>query len=886
MNKKIAIRISGLAGISYNRHPVTFGVPFGDGDLEKGTPVELVHSNGVRIPIQTRCMTTWSADDQFVKWLLLDMQANLPDGGEKRYFMRFPSDGPPSAPKHPVQVEEDEDFLKVDTGVMILRMRRVFDAWKSPRDRDVFHSCEVTTANGRRDLFRGNPGPFLTMEDHSGILYDSCTAGPAPTVAVEEAGPLRVCLRVDGYHATPDGCRMCPYTLRVHLFAGKSDLRIQHTFVFDQEPHDLELSSIGMRFPLDLGGALRAAVGGEHGAHFASNWDEMALLQSDDRTYTVSRDGEPSGSGGRSAGWASLSGDRGGVAVVVKNAWQEYPKGFTLDQDGIDVEIWPRSYGSNLTFTTPFEEPALRFGGADGTPTRDEAEVQRILAENPTAPLNLKSFNIRSREEAEWVEEVLEKYAQGRTKGYNDTGTMNGMGAAKTTEIYLRLSEAAIDAADADALAQAVQKPLVGIADPAHISETRALGHFFHSGDPRFSQVDDDLENIYERVVEEPVELCRLYGMMRYGNMVCSHSSAVGHVYLLYKNTDPEKALRYVGPYNNEAVDQIMAVWGHFLRTGKQAHGIIAQNYSRCVADVGFVHAYPGHPERVGLIHYHNVQPWSGGLSPSHSIVSGILTDYYLTGNRRQLDVAREAADRIVEIQEPAGILSCRHGVLHREFTGPLSILTDVYQATWERKYGEVAERSLNWLLRASPEPGRLPNSIFTRGERGDEAVVQAPTLPEVAWGNKYHLYEPASRLYPSKSLTDFLIAEADYWVWESPKDMFNYQCTTVCFAYDLTGDVCYAAYANRLVTEHFHELAESVRKSERIGFEEEWYSGFIPRLLRIVADAADKDPEGFAAAAKAWWGKRREMPDREPVVRPDAGPGTSLGRLSTEPHE
>ena len=452
---------------------------------------------------------------------------------------------------------------------------------------------------------------------------------------------------------------MCPYTLRVHLFAGKSDLRIQHTFVFDQEPHDIELSSIGMRFPLDVGGDLRAAVGGEKEAHFASNWEEMSLLQSDDQTYAVTRDGEPSGSGGRSPGWASLGGDRGGAVIVVKNAWQEYPKGFTLDQDGIDVEIWPRSYGSNLTFTTPFEEPALRFSGADGTQTRDEAEVQRILAENPTAPLNLKSFNIRSREDAAWVEEVLEKYAQGRTKGYNDTGTMNGMGAAKTTEIYLRLSEAAIEDDAADALAQAVEKPLVGIADPAHISETRALGHFFHSGDPRFSQVDDDLENIYERVVEEPV-----------------------------------------------------------------------------------------------------------------------------------------------------GILSCRHGVLHREFTGPLSILTDVYQATWERKYGEVAERSLNWLLRASPEPGRLPNSVFTRGERGDEAVVQAPTLPEVAWGNKYHLYEPASRLYPSKTLTDFLIAEA-----------------------------------------------------------------------------ADKDPDGFAAAAEAWWGKRREMPDREPVVRPDAGPGTSLGRLSTEPH-
>ena len=884
--KRATVKISGLPGLSYHAHPVTFGVPFGDGILEKGAPVGMVDPDDRALPIQTQCLTTWNEDGRFVKWLLVDLQADLPEGGEALYTLEFPTHDPPAAPEHPVRVREEGDFLTIDTGALRMRMRRLFDQWKSPHDRNVFQSCEIITAEGRRDLFRGNPGPFLTMEDHYGNLYDSCSGGPAPMVAVEESGPLRVSLRIDGYHATPDGCRMCPFTLRVHLFAGKSDLRIQHTFVFDQEPHDLELSSAGMRFPLDIGGSLRAAVGGEHGAHFASNWDTIELLQSDDRNYTVARDGEPYGCGGRAPGWVSLNGDRGGAVAVLKNCWQEFPKGFSVDKKGIEAQIWPRSYGSNLAFTTPFEEPALRFVSKDGAPIRDEAGVRRVLRENPTAPLNLKSFNIRSREDAAWVEEVIEKCAQGRTMTYNDTGTANGVGAAKTTEIYLRLSEGAIDDAHANALAKTVQEPLVGAVDPEHLCATNALGHFFHSGDPRFPQVDRDLENIYERVVVEPVELCRRYGMMRYGNMVCSHSSAVGHVYLLYKDKNPARALRYVGTYNNEAVDQIMAVWGHFVRTGKREHGLIAQNYSRCLADVGFVHAYPGHPERVGLIHYHNGHPWSGGLSPSHSIVTGILTDYYLTGSRRLLDVAREVADRIVDTQEPAGILSCRHGVLHREFTGPLSILADLYQATWERKYGDLAERSLSWLLRASPKPGRLPNSIFTRGERGDEAFVQAPTLPEVAWGNKYQLYEPALRLFPSKTLRDFLIAEADYWVWESPMEMFNYQCTTVCFAYDLTGDVSYAAYAKRLIFKHFHELAESVHRGERIGFEEEWYSGFIPRLLRIVAEAANADPEGFAEAAEAWWEKRRNMPDREMEVRPDSGAATSLGRLSTEPHQ
>ena len=105
----------------------------------------------------------------------------------------------------------------------------------------------------------------------------------------------------------------------------------------------------------------------------------------------------------------------------------------------IDIQIWPEDYHENLAFTTFLKEGAVRFVNKSG-PVRDEAEVQRILKENPTAPLNLKSFSIRSLEDAAWVEDVLEKHAQGRSMTYNDTGTCNGIGAAKTTEIYLSFS--------------------------------------------------------------------------------------------------------------------------------------------------------------------------------------------------------------------------------------------------------------------------------------------------------------------------------------------------------------------------------------------------------------------------------------------------------------
>ncbi len=63
---------------------------------------------------------------------------------------------------------------------------------------------------------------------------------------------------VKGYHTAQDGSRFCPFILRIHLFGGKSELRIHHTFIYDQDPNTVELASIGMSFPFDLGVVERA----------------------------------------------------------------------------------------------------------------------------------------------------------------------------------------------------------------------------------------------------------------------------------------------------------------------------------------------------------------------------------------------------------------------------------------------------------------------------------------------------------------------------------------------------------------------------------------------------------------------------------------------------
>lgn len=949
---RVPLQLSGGPGVLYTLWPVTQGVPFAEGVLAAGTPVRVVSKAGEPFPTQAQCLTTWNADQRHVRWLLVDFQADLTPGEQFRLFLEA---GAPPAPSQAVQVERDGSRLRVDTGPLQFELRYAWKAWEPPRVPDLLARCRVRGEDGWHELLTDSP--VLYMLDQERRVYETTTAGPAPTVTVEDQGPLRASLCIRGYHASAEGVRFCPYILRLHFYAGRTDVRACHTFVFDQDPHQVELSSLGLYLPADVGSEPRGSLGGSEAftgdaahntgasrqgsdaVHFASNFQELVLLQEDDHTYSVWRDNAPFGGGGRASGWACLSGRQGSVLAVLPEIWREYPKGLAVAPDGIDVQIWPEASGRNLKFTTPFEEPAIRFNR-----TRDEEEVKRLLAQNPTAPLNLKSFDIQSPEDLLWMEDVVDRLAPERAASHNDTGTGNGMGAAKTTEIVLRFNPTPMADKAAAAFAAAVREPLLAPADPVYACATGAFGHFHHAGEPRFAHVDAGLDMLMETVAMEPEERCGTYGMMRYGNAVCSHSAGPAVAYVHYKDTEPRKALRHVGPYNNEANDQILGMWGHFLRTGCREHFRRARAYSRCVADVAVIHAHTD-PGQIGLMHYHNSHQWSGGGSPSHTLVSGILVDYYLTGDRRLLEVVQEVADWVVHSQEPAGILHCS-GTLHREFTGPLWNLLEAYQATWREEYGALAQRSLNWFLRTLPQPGHYPVSVFTRGTRGDEAVVQPPTAPAGHARDVYVLYSIAMRLFPSRALRKHIIAEADYFVWQHLTDNFvtaemarelltprsllwpvddefywtqwgvsgDYSSQIASLAYQLTGDLVYAAFCLDHLEGTFRRQVERCRHFADWRFTWLCFGSYVPRLMRTVADAAARDMDGLQQALRNWRAQRaaRSRPvytgpgvdlsrdrmdvngnilNRNPVDLPREAPPrryepvTSLGRLSTEPH-
>ena len=255
-------------------------------------------------------------------------------------------------------------------------------------------------------------------------------------------------------------------------------------------------------------------------------------------------------------------------------------------------------------------------------------------------------------------------------------------------------------------------------------------------------------------------------------------------------------------------------------------------------------------------------------------------------------DVAGETAERIFNhCQERFGIIASEGGLLW-EYVGSITVLLDMYQATWKEKYVWLAKRSLDILLRSRDGKQYMPNSIRTSGFLGNEILVQSEGYPEVAWGNRYLLYESALRLIGrAPSLEKLIIDEADYYTWECPVTTNYYEISVVCYAYRFTGNLHYAAFAKWFLDEVMSAFMEQRDAEGAIDPPDDRANGYIPRLMWLVKEATERDPEAFETTCVEWSAKRDATPDRPFIERPDMlGPDgssyRSLGLMLSESSE
>jgi hypothetical protein len=290
--------------------PVTAGIPFARGALASDQQLRLLDAASSEIPVQARVLHRW--DDGSVKWVLLDFDTGT-SGVTLEYGTRVRRKAAPS----PLRVAETASDITVNTGRIAFTV--------SKRQFGLFNAVSLDGV----EIIRQPAAFTLTAQD--GTLYTN--SAPPEEVVVEESGPVRAVIRVKGHHHAPDGRKLFTYTVRIHAWAGRPFVRIQHTFGNDNPSPDFtSFRSLALRIPL-AGAAARWAVGDS----FTSS-APIRLKQHTDDAYTIEPD---MARGKRAEGRAEWSDGRHTVTLAVRDFWQNYPKDLAVGADGFELGLCP-----------------------------------------------------------------------------------------------------------------------------------------------------------------------------------------------------------------------------------------------------------------------------------------------------------------------------------------------------------------------------------------------------------------------------------------------------------------------------------------------------------------------------------------------------------------
>ncbi len=249
------------------------GVPLPLGALRDVRALRVLDSAGRPVPAQFTVLNRWPTDGS-IRWVLVKFPAGMA-GGETLDYTLTTARGPLATPEHRVRVFEDEDSYRVDTGTMRFTVRKsnfaLFD--------------RVALVDGDREVPLAGPGAggdgFVIDAGERGMF--STRNDPEPTVRIEDAGPLRTTVVVEGKHKNEQGEPLLDYQVRIYAYAGSRAVRVQYVFTnrdgeWPDEQITLRNVSVNLSMPGDEEPSSRWLIGPEGRREVAP--DERARLDS------------------------------------------------------------------------------------------------------------------------------------------------------------------------------------------------------------------------------------------------------------------------------------------------------------------------------------------------------------------------------------------------------------------------------------------------------------------------------------------------------------------------------------------------------------------------------------------------------------------------------
>jgi hypothetical protein len=303
-----------------NASPVSVGVPFSKSALGQADKIRILQ-NRIEVPVQARALTHW--DDGSVKWALLDFAAD----GQSDYTAEFGRDVKPVGPDEPLDVVESKRDITVTTGPIRVEFHR--DKLALPG------IVSIRQPDGSYQwITPGATSPAVHLTDDRGQVF---SAEKAESLTVEEAGSERACIRIVSAHHLGTNRTCLKSVFRIHLYRNSGCIRILHTFENDVKDPFTTIRSLSLRADFDLGGHPTGQIEGQS----VDLTKSPLLKQTHDNTFLLTEGRKTLSKGQRAVGAAHLSGKNATVSFGIRDFWQNYPKGLSVDSAGFTIQLCP-----------------------------------------------------------------------------------------------------------------------------------------------------------------------------------------------------------------------------------------------------------------------------------------------------------------------------------------------------------------------------------------------------------------------------------------------------------------------------------------------------------------------------------------------------------------
>lgn len=358
----IELKIGEHAGIERKNETVSSGVPFPEGRLFSLKNVRLLDSDRNEVVCQFRKLARWK--DKSVKWVLLDFQVDVDKDKEKVYYVEYGENVVNKGYRTTLSVSSRKGFFEIITGPMKFKVSKkrfgiIEEAWFDSTGKGKF-----TKKNKIMNPDRDRGISVKSGEDRTVYLS---SMGDGYKVEVEEEGPVKVVLKLEGWHRNDKGKRFLKGIARVYFYNNSSAVRVDYTFINADHPNSVEVEQINelvpprgpwyyhyelsrkawnyiadlrVSMPLNLNGQVEYTIGDYHPSKEIAN-----LVQYVEYSYYVhkgkkySREDEVA-HGTQSKGWADISNSKWGLTLFVKDFWQNYSKEISFDEKSVKAGLW------------------------------------------------------------------------------------------------------------------------------------------------------------------------------------------------------------------------------------------------------------------------------------------------------------------------------------------------------------------------------------------------------------------------------------------------------------------------------------------------------------------------------------------------------------------